>query len=30
VILAYSDLNPDDHVAKTLAAVKAWRTAHPL
>jgi len=30
VILAYSDLNPDDHVAKTLAALKTWRSAHPL
>ncbi len=30
VILAYSNLNPDDHVAKTLAALKAYRAAHPL
>lgn len=29
VILAYSNLRPDEHVAKTLEAVKAWRTAHP-
>lgn len=30
VILAYSNLKPDDHVARTLAAVKVWRAAHPL
>ncbi|MBA3812082.1 MAG: peroxiredoxin [Caulobacteraceae bacterium] len=30
VILAYSNLKPDDHVVRTLAAVKAWRAAHPL
>jgi len=30
VILAYSKLSPDDHVAKTLGAVKAWRATHPL
>ena len=29
VIFAYSDLAADQHVAKTLAAVKAWRSAHP-
>ena len=29
VILAYSNLKPDDHVARTLAAVKSWRAAHP-
>ncbi len=29
VILAYSNLGPDQHVAKTLEAVKAWRAAHP-
>ncbi len=29
VILAYSNLNPSDHVSQTLAAVKAWRAAHP-
>lgn len=29
ILLAYTDLKPDDHVAKTLAAVKAWRAAHP-
>ncbi len=29
VILAYSDLKPDQHVAKTLEAVKAYRAAHP-
>jgi peroxiredoxin len=30
VILAYSDLSPNEHVAKTLEAVKAWRMAHPM
>jgi len=30
VILAYSDLSPNEHVAKTLEAVKAWRAAHPM
>ena len=30
VILAYSDLKPDQHVAKTLEAVKAYRMAHPI
>ncbi len=30
VLLAYSNLNPDDHVAKTLAALKTWRAAHPM
>ena len=29
VILAFSDLKPDQHVAKTLEAVKAYRAAHP-
>jgi len=29
ILLAYSDLKPDDHVAKTLEAVKAWRNKHP-
>ena len=29
VILSYSDLKPDQHVAKTLEAVKAYRAAHP-
>jgi peroxiredoxin len=29
IILAYSDLKPDQHVAKTLDAVTAWRAAHP-
>jgi peroxiredoxin len=28
VLMVYSDLNPDQHVAKTMAAVKAWRDAH--
>jgi peroxiredoxin (alkyl hydroperoxide reductase subunit C) len=30
VIFAYSNLGPDQHVAKTLEAVKAWRMAHPM
>jgi peroxiredoxin len=30
VILAYSKMSPDEHVAKTLGAVKAWRATHPL
>ena len=29
ILLAYSDFKPDEHVAKTLDAVKAWRAAHP-
>ncbi|HKR88922.1 MAG TPA: peroxiredoxin [Phenylobacterium sp.] len=29
VLFAYSDLKPNDHVAKTLDAVKAWRAKHP-
>jgi peroxiredoxin len=29
VLFAYSDLAPNDHVAKTLSAVKAWRVKHP-
>jgi len=29
VILAYSDLKPDQHVTKTLDAVTQWRAAHP-
>jgi peroxiredoxin len=29
VILSYSDLKPDQHVAKTLEAVKAYRATHP-
>ena len=29
ILLAYSNLNPTDHVSQTLAAVKAWRAAHP-
>jgi len=28
VLLAYSDINPEQHVQRTLAAVKAWRTQH--
>jgi peroxiredoxin len=30
VILAYTDMAPDQHVAKTLDAVKTWRAAHPM
>lgn len=29
VLLAYSALSPAGHVEKTLAAVKAWKAAHP-
>jgi peroxiredoxin len=29
VAFAYSDENPDQHVTKTLAVVKAYRAAHP-
>ena len=29
ILLAYTDLNPDQHVAQTLAAVKKWHDAHP-
>jgi thioredoxin-dependent peroxiredoxin len=29
IILSYSDMSPNQHVARTLAAVKAWRAAHP-
>ena len=29
VLLVYSNSNPDQHVAKTLEAVKAYRSAHP-
>jgi len=28
VIFVYSDLKPDEHVARTLAALKAWRALH--
>ncbi len=30
VILAYSNLGPDKHVAQTLAAVKTFRASHPM
>ena len=30
VILAYTDMSPDQHVTKTLDAVKAWRASHPM
>jgi len=30
IIFAYSALSPNGHVEKTLAAVKAWRAAHPM
>jgi peroxiredoxin (alkyl hydroperoxide reductase subunit C) len=29
VISVYSNLNPDDHVNQTLAALKTWRASHP-
>jgi thioredoxin-dependent peroxiredoxin len=29
IILAYSDLKPDQHVSQTLDAVTKWRAAHP-
>ena len=29
IIFAYSALDPDGHVEKSMAAVKAWRDAHP-
>jgi thioredoxin-dependent peroxiredoxin len=29
ILLTYTDLNPDQHVALTLAAVKKWRDTHP-
>jgi peroxiredoxin Q/BCP len=29
IILAYSDLKPDQHVSKTLDAVTQWRATHP-
>jgi peroxiredoxin len=29
VLFAYSNLSPQDHVTKTLDAVKAWRAKHP-
>ncbi len=29
VISVYSDLNPDEHVTQTLAALKTWRASHP-
>jgi peroxiredoxin len=28
ILLAYSNLNPNDHVNQTLSAVKAWRETH--
>ena len=30
VIMTYSNLKPDGHVEQTLAAVKAYRAAHPM
>jgi len=29
ILLAYTDLNPDQHVALTMAAVKKWKAEHP-
>jgi peroxiredoxin len=28
ILLEYTDLNPDQHVARTMAAVKAWHDTH--
>jgi peroxiredoxin Q/BCP len=28
ILLAYTNLDPSEHVARTMAAVKAWREAH--
>jgi peroxiredoxin Q/BCP len=28
ILMEYTDLNPDQHVAKTMDAVKAWHDAH--
>lgn len=28
ILMAYTNLNPDEHVARTMAAVKSWRDAH--
>jgi peroxiredoxin len=30
VLLAYSALDPAGHVEKSMAAVTAWRKAHPV
>ena len=30
VIYSYTALSPDEHVANTLAALRAWREAHPM
>jgi peroxiredoxin len=29
IILAYSNMKPDDHITQTLDAVSKWRAAHP-
>jgi len=29
ILLAYSAMSPNEHVSKSLAAVKAWKMAHP-
>jgi peroxiredoxin len=29
VLMSYTNLDPDQHVARTLAVVKAWKKAHP-
>jgi len=29
VIFAYSDLKPDEHVTRTVAALTSWRAGHP-
>lgn len=28
ILMAYTNLNPDEHVARTLAAVRQWRETH--
>jgi thioredoxin-dependent peroxiredoxin len=30
VIYSYTALDPDGHVANTMNALTAWRTAHPM
>ena len=28
ILMSYTNLNPDEHVTRTMAAVKSWRDAH--
>ena len=28
ILMSYTNLNPDEHVTRTMAAVKSWREAH--